>query len=188
MGDPRSWRSAVRDLEFMLPASAPGHDYVVHAAEMPLPAYVKDLPFDAIVLGPTFLCSRYDPRLFEQVSEDYAFIGDSTAFKIALPQDDYDCHAILDRWMVAWRIDAVTSACPVETWPVLYPSYSSTGTIRAGYTGYVSDQWIDAWRTPRPFASRSIDVSYRARKLPPNFGRIGHLKGVIGERFAAQPA
>ena len=188
MGDPRSWRTAVRDLELMLPTCAPEHDYIVHAAEMPLPDYIRNLRFDGIVLGPTFLCSRFDPRLFEQVQQEYAFIRDSTAFKIALPQDDYDCHAILDRWMIDWRIDSVASPCPRDTWPVLYPSYSSTGNLTAGYTGYVSDAWVDAWRSPRPFESRTIDVSYRARKLPPNFGRIGYLKGVIGDRFAAQPA
>lgn len=188
MGDPRSWRTAVRDLEFMLPACAPEHEYIVHAAELPLPAYVKDLRFHGIVLGPTFLCSRYDPRLYERVRHEYDFIRESDAVKIALPQDDYDCSAVLDRWMIEWKIDAVYSPCPADTWPVLYPGCSAAGAVRGGFTGYVSETWIDAWRNLRPFESRSIDVSYRARKLPPNFGRIGHLKGVIGERFASHPA
>jgi hypothetical protein len=188
MGDPRSWRTAVRDLELMLPTCAPQHEYIVHAAEMPLPDYIKDFRFDGIVLGPTFLCSRFEPRLFEQVRREYAFIRDSDAFTIALPQDDYDCHAILDRWLIDWRVNSVTSVFGPETWPVLYPLNSASGHLRGGYTGYVSDAWIDDWHNPRPFESRTIDVSYRARKLPPNFGRVGDLKGVIGERFAAQPA
>jgi hypothetical protein len=172
----------------MLPACAPEHDYVVHAAEMPLPEYVRTLRFDGIVLGPTFLCSRFDPRVFERVQREYAFIRDSDAFTIALPQDEYDCHAILDRWLLDWRVNAVTSVLPPATWPVLYPTYSSTGTLRSGHTGYVSEASIAASHNPPPFESRAIDVSYRARKLPPNFGRVGHLKSVIGERFAAQSA
>src|SRR4051812_43055255 len=126
MGDPRSWRTAVRDLELILPTCAPGHDYIVHAAELPLPEYVKALPFQGIVLGPTFLCARYEPNVLAGVIRDYDFIRSSDAFKIALPQDVYDCSAILDRWMVDWQIDRVYSPHGAATWPVLFPSYSST--------------------------------------------------------------
>jgi hypothetical protein len=187
LGDPLYWRTAVRDLEYLLPDHAGAHRYIVHAADQPLPAYIKDLPFHGIVMGPTFLCARNARHTMAAVLEEFDFVRTSDAFKIALPQDDYDSHAILDRWMVDWRVDVVYAACS-EHWDVLYPHYSATGVIRQGYTGYVADSWLDRWRHPRPFAERAIDVSYRARKLPPNFGRIGHIKGVIGERFAAHPA
>src|SRR5687767_10141606 len=61
LGDPQAWRAAVRDLEYLLPDHLPSHDYVVHDAEQPLPAFVKQTRFHAIVLGPTFLCARYAP-------------------------------------------------------------------------------------------------------------------------------
>ena len=187
LGDPLYWRTAVRDLEYLLPDHAGTHSYIVHAADQPVPAFIKDLRFDGIVMGPTFLCARYARHTMAAVLEEFDFIRTSDAFKIALPQDDYDAHAVLDRWMVDWRIDVVYAACSTH-WDVLYPLYSKTGTIRQGYTGYIADSWLNRWRHPRPFAARPIDVSYRARKLPPNFGRIGHIKGVIGERFAAHPA
>lgn len=187
MGDPQYWRQTVRDLEFLLPTHAAAHHYVVHAADQPLPAHIRDLRFHAIILGPTFLCARFAPHTFRDVLRDYDFVRTSDAVKIALPQDDYDCSAILDRWMTDWGVDAVYAACP-EHWDVLYPSYSQTGRIRQGYTGYIADSWITGWQHPKPFAERSIDVSYRAGKLPPNYGRIGYIKGVIGERFAGHPA
>jgi hypothetical protein len=187
LGDPLYWRTAVRDLEYLLPDHAGTHSYIVHAADQPLPAFIKDLRFDGIVMGPTFLCARYARHTMAAVLEAFDFIRTSDAFKIALPQDDYDAHAVLDRWMVDWRIDVVYAACSTH-WDVLYPRYSKAGAIRQGYTGYIADSWLNRWRHPRPFAARPIDVSYRARKLPPNFGRIGHIKGVIGERFAAHPA
>lgn len=187
LGDPLYWRTAVRDLEHLLPDHAGAHRYIVHAADQPLPAYIKDLRFHGIVLGPTFLCARNARHTMAAVLEEFDFVRTSDAFKIALPQDDYDSHATLDRWMVDWRVDAVYAACS-EHWDVLYPEYSRAGVIRQGYTGYVADSWLNRWRHPRPFAERTIDVSYRARRLPPNFGRIGHIKGVIGERFAAHPA
>ena len=107
LGDPRAWRTSVRDLEFLLPDHAPAHRYIVHAADQRLPQYITDLRFDGIVLGPTFLCARYARHTFGEVLRDYDFIKHSDAFKIAMPQDDYDGHAVLDRWMVDWRVDRV---------------------------------------------------------------------------------
>ena len=187
LGDPLAWRTAVRDLEYLLPDHLPEHDYVVHASEQPLPDFVKQTRFHAIILGPTFLCARFAPWTFEQVSADYAFIRDSDAFKIALPQDDYDCSQIMDRWAMDWRIDALYAACS-QQWSVLYPEYSRTGRIHQGYTGYIPDSWLLRFRDPKPHAERRIDVSYRANRLPANYGRIGRIKTEIGERFAAHPA
>ena len=52
LGDPTSWRTAVRDLEHLLPEHAPDHNYLVHPAERPLPSSVKELRFDAILIAP----------------------------------------------------------------------------------------------------------------------------------------
>ena len=187
LGDPESWRAAVRDVEYLLPDHLPQHDYIVHAIEQPLPAFVQQTRFHAIVLGPTFLCARYVPWTFEKVLAEYAFVGQSDAFKIALPQDDYDCNELLDNWMMDWRVDALYAACSSD-WPVLYPRFSGTGRIEQGYTGYIPDAWFRRFEHPRPHPQRTIDVSYRANRLPPNFGRIGQTKTEIGARFAAHPA
>jgi hypothetical protein len=185
MGDPLRWRAAVRDLEYMLPTYAPEHNYIVHDGERPLPDYIKEFEFDGIVLGPTFLCNRYNSKEFTQCLKDYDFIRTSKAFKIALPQDDYDCSAILDKWMTDWIVDLVFSVCP-DHWSVLYPTFSKLNSIRLGYTGYVSDSMIELWYHTKPYHFRSIDVSYRANNLPPNFGRIGVVKGQIGAIFASK--
>jgi hypothetical protein len=60
--------------------------------------------------------------------------------------------------------------------------------MQHGYTGYIPDAWFRRFENPKPHAERTIDVSYRARWLPPNFGRMGQLKSEIGTRFAAHPA
>ena len=186
LGDPVRWRKAVRDLEYLLPDHAPNHDFIVHAAEQPLPEFVRNVKFHAIILGPTFLCARFTPHAFARVLEDYDFVRSADAVKIALPQDEYDCSALLDRWMIDWSVDAVYAVCD-EHWPVLYPEYSKTGRLRLGYTGYIADAWLHRFSRPRPRADRSIDVSYRARDLPPNYGRLGRIKSEIGRAFMAQP-
>src|SRR4051812_13451670 len=107
MGPPWRRREAVRELEYMMPTYAAGHHCLVHDADLPLPDYLKAAPFHGIVLGPTFLCARYAPALFRQTLETYDWIKRHPAVKIAMPQDDYDCAGILDRWMVDWRVDLV---------------------------------------------------------------------------------
>ena len=187
LGDPLAWRVAVRDLEYLLPDHAPEHVYVVHDSAQPVPDFIKQTRFHGIVLGPTFLCARFARHTFAGVLDTFDFVRTSDAFKIALPQDDYDAHALLDQWMIDWNVDVVYAACS-EHWDVLYPRYSAAGRIRQGYTSYIPSTWIERWRTTMPFADRPIDVSYRSRKLPANFGRIGYIKGAIAERFAAHPA
>ena len=67
MGHPKTWRKAVADLEFALPLNDTENNYLIHNAIYPLPNYVQEYEFDAIILGPTFLCSRYDAQLFKTV-------------------------------------------------------------------------------------------------------------------------
>ena len=184
LGDPRTWRTSMVEHELCLPLGAPDNDYIVHNAALPLPPFVRDIAFDGIVLCQTFLSLRRDPPSYRRALEEYAFIAGSPAFKIGLPQDDYDCSAVLDEWLSNWKVDLVY---PVVSnhWDVLYPRYRQQGKLRLGFTGYINQQMRDRWVSPKPHAQRGIDVSYRAAKLAPNFGRLGHLKGVIGDRFIA---
>lgn len=182
MGDPRYRREAVRSLEYMIPECRPDLNCIVHDSDLPFPDYLKDIDYHLIVLGPTFLCNRYDSTKLNKAKTDYAFIKEVQACKIALPQDDYDCSAILDEWMVEWNVDCIYSVCP-EHWEILYPKSIKQTDIRLGYTGYISDKWIDAWKSPKTNFFRTVDVSYRASKLGANFGRTGQLKWEIVDRF-----
>lgn len=184
MGDPRYRREAVRALEYMIPECRTDINCIVHDADLAFPRYLKDVEYHLIVLGPTFLCNRYHSASFSRVLHNYDFIRESSACKVALPQDDYDCSQILDNWMTNWDVDRVYSVCSKD-WEVLYPNYLRHGDIKLGYTGYVSDEWIKSWIAPKPHSERSIDISYRANFLPANFGSIGHLKGDIADRFVS---
>lgn len=187
MGDPRFHRESVRALEYMIQECRPDVNCIVHDSDIPFPDYLKDIDYDLIVLGPTFLCNRYHPSSLAQVLKSYDFIKQTRSCKVALPQDDYDCSGILDDWMVDWKIDRIYTVCP-EHWDVLYPKSSTTAEIKLGYTGYISKNWIDAWHDPKSYAQRSIDVSYRASKLPANFGSLGQLKWEIAGRFTSAVA
>jgi len=182
LGDPRSWRTAMVEHELCLPSFAPDHEYVVHDASLPLPEFVRDIEFDGIVLTQTFLGRRRHARIFQGVLADYAFVQSSSAYKIALPQDDYECSGVLDRWLADWRVDRIYTVCP-QHWDVLYPLNHAAGKLRLGYTAYLSDTLIERCRSPRPFHARTVDVSYRTVRMPAHIGRLGYEKWAIAERF-----
>ena len=83
--------------ELCLPNFAPEHNYLVHDFELPLPSYITDIHFDAIILTQTFLSKRQDPGFRQRLNEVYAFIGSMQCFKIALPQDDATVPTATDR-------------------------------------------------------------------------------------------
>lgn len=182
MGPLKARRRAVESLEEMFLTHAPEFHVVVHDADQPLSPSLRAIAWSGIVLGPTFLCSRYSPRRMAQVLRDYGWIAETGAVKIALPQDDYDCSQILDDWMVAWGMDFVVTVLP-EHKEVLYPRYSTVGSLLPGFTGYISDSWVERWSSAWNERDRPIDVSYRSGRLPANFGSLGQLKSRIAETF-----
>lgn len=182
MGDPDFYRESVRSLEYMVPECRPDLRFIIHDADLPFPNYLKSIEYELIILGPTFLCSRYNSKIFKHILNNYNFIKYSNSCKIALPQDDYDCAGILDNWMMDWKISRIYTICP-EYWDILYPLSSKCIDIKLGYTGYISNSWIDNWKTPKKQLDRKIDISYRASKLPANFGKLGQLKSEIATTF-----
>jgi hypothetical protein len=179
LGSPRLAPDFLSRHVFSLKVYEPEHQYIYHDTQLPLPDYVRNLEFDAIILDVTLLCVRWQKKeIFNQIREDYSFIKNSSAVKIAFPQDEYDCSAILDEWMVDWGIDTVFSVIS-QNWNVLYPSYSKVGNILLGYTGYIDEALLNIPNAPLP--ERPIDIGYRARKLPPYFGHIGEEKWKIGD-------
>jgi hypothetical protein len=185
LGNPAMAPAFLNHHVFALQRNFPEHDYLYHDATLPLPDYVAEQDFHAIVLDVTFLTARWASLEFLQARKDaYAFVRESSAVKIAFPQDEYDCNVLLDDWMCEWNVDVVFSVID-SGWDVLYPRYHMQGNIRLGYTGYIDESLIN--RPTKPFKQRAIDIGYRAKKLPPYFGRVGQAKWTIGrdvERLA----
>jgi hypothetical protein len=173
---------------FCLLKYAPWNSYELHAFGQPVPSRLRRERFDVIILDTTFLCWRWGkPReeYFDRLLREYSFVADSDAIKIALPQDEYDHSAVLDDWMSDWRVDLIYSVC-YEHRDVFYQKAVAHAEIVQGLTGYIDDADVAMMhRAARPFTEREIDVGYRARDLPPYFGRFGGMKAEIGRRFLA---
>jgi hypothetical protein len=164
----------------------PRHTYVYHDLRAPVTGALKKIRFDVVIFDVTFLCYRWvRPRaIFDEIFEKYSFLAKLDAVRAAFPQDEYDHSAILDEWLDAYRVDLVY-AVVWDAWSELFPRVSRHSEIRRALTGYVDDD--DVRRMSAfclPFEDREVDVGYRARKLPANFGRHGLLKSTLGDRFA----
>jgi hypothetical protein len=182
LGNPSLAPAFLNHHVFALQRNFPEHDYLYHDATLSFPDYVAEQDFDAIVLDVTFLMARWVSLDFLQArKEAYDFVRESAAVKIAFPQDEYDCNILLDDWMCDWNVDVVFSVI-ASGWDVLYPRYHMQGNIRLGYTGYIDESLINI--PTKPFQQRKIDIGYRAKKLPPYFGRIGQAKWTIGRDVA----
>jgi hypothetical protein len=183
LGDPSRAADFLVKHVFCLHRNLQNHNYLYHDVALDLPEYVKDTVFHAIILDVTLLCHRWaQPESFARLKTAYDFVRQSDAIKIALPQDEYDCNALLDDWMCEWRVDVVVSVI-AKHWDVLYPKYSKIGRIDLGYTGYVDESLLNF--DLKPWPERRIDIGYRAKKLPPYFGRLGETKWRIGSAVEA---
>lgn len=167
-------------LVYALQEHFPNHQYLYHDSHLPIPEYIKRIDFDAIILDVTFLSARWSPHgQFERIKREFSFVKESLAVKIALPQDEYDCHLLLDDWLCEWDVHTVFSVLS-EHWEILYPKFHRIGTIKLGYTGYIDNSLLE--RRSKSFEDRTVDIGYRARKLPPYFGKLGEVKSTIGDQ------
>lgn len=166
---------------------APTHQFYYHDVNDPLTGVLKDIPFDAVIFDTTVSSLRcLNPfEEFLELKDRYSFISDWDCAKVAFPQDDYDCSALLDEWLAEYGFDIVFS--PVsDRGADIYPEMTQRGRILPVLTGYVNDADIDRTGSfAKSLDERRIDIGYRARFLPARFGRHGQVKGLLAERMLA---
>lgn len=181
----RKTRKTSMDHILCFEAHAPQHHYYHHDLREPVGEALKDIRFHAVLFETTALGMRWRrPRdRFFEVKDRLSFITDWDAVKIAFPQDDYDHSELLDDWLADYQFDMVYSVL-WDHRAVLYPRMSAAGTIVPALTGYVNDSDIDAMVAfAKPFDARRIDIGYRAKLLPAQFGSFGQAKGLLAERM-----
>ena len=187
----RERRTSIRHL-FALQRYSRNHRFVYHCQEDPITDALRSIPFAAIILDCTFLCWRWvRPReAFTALRRRYdEWLGNCGAVVAAFPQDDFDHAEILDDWLSGLGTNLLFSVYR-HHWDALYPRLIASGTkIVASYPGYVDDDEVGEYRALRkPFRERTIDVGYRVKRLPANFGRFGVLKSEFGRAFARAAA
>jgi hypothetical protein len=184
MGPEKRWLASVADLELALPRYAPSNRYIIHNAYLPIPEFIKDIEYDAIIINATFISLLSSPSGYRKVKKNYAFIENNPAYTIALPQDDYWCSEVRDEWFTECNINKVYPVCSEEYWSLFYPRYMRLNfPMSLGYTGYITPKLRFQCASPIPYRQRKFDVVYRAKEKPFFPNRLGNIKGSIGNQF-----
>ena len=182
MGAPSQRRASVVAFENLLRTVPTTLQPVIADVATASRTWLRAHPWNLIVLGPTFLANRTSELEFKRSRDDFDWVASSTAIKVALPQDEYDCSALLDDWLTEWSVDVCYSIFP-EFATTLYPRFTKIGEVRQGHTVYLDNQLVQAGMLAKRPVERRWDVVYRANRLPANFGSLGALKWRIGEDF-----
>ena len=163
---------------------APEHNYVYHCAYRPVTKHLKQIDFCGIILDTSFVSQRtVRPRaLLDELRSNYTWLKDSTAVKLALPQDEYDECDVLDEWLEEMGVDVIGSV--VGHRQALYPRMLQQAEFIDLLTGYVDDMELSRIENfVKPMAYREIDIGYRGRVLPYHIGRLGQQKTEIYRQF-----
>ncbi|MDC1135644.1 hypothetical protein OAT45_02950 [Alphaproteobacteria bacterium] len=172
------------DVELMFPQYDHANEYLIHNSFVNLPNYIKKLDFDAVFFTSTFLDQVAAFGLHSKWLSQFQFLKNSTATKLAFPQDDYWYSDVRDAFYVEFQLSKVFPVCPPETWNELLPKYiSSGGVVEQGYTSYLTNKSLALQKLSKPFENRKYDVVYRANKSPNFPNKYGFIKGHIGEVF-----
>lgn len=154
---------------------------VYHNANGPAPAWLRKLRYDGVVLHTTFLCERWSER-FDVHRARYEWVANLRCPKVAIPQDEYDHSAVLDRWLEELGVETILSIFGPDVRATLYPSMSQRARFVEVLTGYVDENLARRCAIrAQPHAQRRVDVVYRAAHLPYWFGSHGQLKHRLGE-------
>jgi len=156
---------------------APEHDYYYVNVVTTIPSFLFGKTFDLIILHYTFLggprFEKSDVRWLRKVEGLENIIGT----KIAIPQDEYDCTARLCDLFLKTGVKVIFTC--FELPEDIKKAYNKSGTqhFSVVFTGYV-DELLSSKLLPRlsGYKDRPIDIGYRARKLPANFGKHAQLK------------
>lgn len=160
---------------------APDHDYVYHRIQLPVTAALRETDWDAVIFESTALgVVTIRPReLFFQLREEWAFLRNSKAVKIAFPQDDASHSALYDGWLSWMRVNVVFCVRP-EKIDRLYPLSRETAEFRSTVAGYIDDHSVDSLRRlAKPWDERSKYLGQRVTRYPAWGGRFAQRKSDI---------
>jgi hypothetical protein len=160
-----------------------GHDVRYANAIAHVPESLRLVDWDAVVLHTTFLTMRWHVE-FHTWKWPLRWLDDLDCLKIAIPQDEYDHAHVLDDWLHELGVDVVFTNFDEHQRPALYPLLHGSVEFERCLTGYV-DGDLGRLSAPPPLDRRPLDLVYRARNLPYQFGSHGQLKHLVAVEAAS---
>lgn len=179
-------RNTINDHLYSFKRYQPQNNYHYINVNQIIPKILKRIKYDVVILHYTYLAgSRFlsDSSEWERKT---AGLEDISGFKVAIPQDEYDHSGRLCELFKKIKVDLICTCFYLdEDIELAYPEeiVGSPKFLKV-LTGYVNpDKLTQIGNNLLDYKDRPIDIGYRARKLPPHFGKHGQLKYELVELF-----
>jgi hypothetical protein len=134
---------------------------------IPISKGIEKFPWDLIFLNSTLLSEAQVLPNFTNLKKNLRFLETSSAFKVALPQDEYYCPENLQEVFINWGVDYIVTLFP-EHISNLYPILFSKKEVifKQGYTFYNSSLYSDIYKKyfNNGLLKRNYDLVYRSYK------------------------
>lgn len=142
----------------------------LHFAQ-PLPREIADgIAPDLLIVNYDYLNYRFSP-LWPYIKNRHRDIARRAGKIVAIAQDDFWAHRLLDNWCMSWDVDRVLT--PIDNdLDILYPRTIKKAEFRVVLTGYAP---TSVHETP-PLRDRPIDLGQRVRMMPPHLGKYAQEK------------
>ena len=150
----------------------------LHFAQ-PIPSEIADrISPDLLIVNYDYLNYRFSP-LWPFIKNRHRDIARRAGKVVAIAQDDFWAHKLLDNWCVSWDVDRVLT--PIDNdLEMLYPRTIKKAEFRTVLTGYAPAQA----HSSQPLHERPIDFGQRVRTMPPHLGRYAQKKAEQALRLA----
>ena len=167
-----SFRRYVKDVEFHYFNAANG-----------IPRYLTYPDYDGVILHYTFLAVRWSKELYDDWSKTIKRLKALKGYKVGIPQDEYAETDVLCKLFRDYDVKTVFTCFFEEDYDKAYPSEKvPLEHLITVFPGYIDEEEAGKLQTfCEGSEERSIDLGYRARKLPYWLGRHGQLKHEIGQ-------
>ena len=162
--------------------------FYVNLAVKRIPRYLLRIPFDLIVFHTTFLSNRWHQPVFERALNRADVLKDSSAVKVALPQDEFFYAEAICKFITEFNVHHVFSVSPPSEWPKIYKTVDFEKVkFYQVLTGYLEDSTLARIDSlARSNSNRDIDIGYRAWQAEPWLGRHGFLKTQVADLFTEE--
>jgi hypothetical protein len=176
--------ATVRDSLYAFERHSGARCWYLHLGVRRIPAWLRRVPFDAVVFHPTVLWDRASPARLRRHMRRLRRLAGVGHHRVAMPQDEFLCSRSLVALIRELEIDHVFSVAPESEWDTIYQGVDRERVgISRVLTGYLAPETVERIdEIVRATADRPLAIGYRAARLLPCLGRHGRLKTEVAER------
>lgn len=148
-----------------------------------MPKY-HNIELSAIIVHYSAISQRYDTVWWNRNKQLLiSLMQQYQCTKILIPQDEYNYNGNVREFISKAGIQYIYTCAYKEDYEKLYPKILGYTHIETVYTGYIDEVTLKKIQKKGYGKKRTIDIGYRARKLPYWLGKHGQLKYELAEVF-----